>query len=264
MSFETRDGMRGADGGTASFLRIEKALLGELDAVEKARFEADLETDPVLRARYHEARARTSPLSWEKVRAALPDPSGIAPRPEARRAPARAGRGERALAWLDRVLPRFPRPALALGGCLLLLLALLPFTGRDAGFRAKGGAKPQVALEVDGVRVPPGDTYPVKSGAILTFAYRSPGPLFVQIWYSEDGSAPGRFDGKGEDDLRWPAHPDWTYAPQRIQLDGAWKSQRVIIVTSSRPLGPSRAASLAAGRHARGEASVFTFELGQP
>jgi hypothetical protein len=236
---------------------MERALLGELGPAEQACFEADMASDPELRRAYREAASRASRLDWEHIRSALP------PDPKAARPSVRGNGG--LWARLDALFPRIPGPIYALSACLLLAAAMLPFlAGGERGLRAKGSMRPQVALEADGVRVSGQGAFRVGEGAILTFAYRSPGPLRAQIWYSEDGAAPRRFDGKEEEELLWPASPEWGQAPQRIQLEGSWKTERIIILASPRPIPAPRAAALAASGRTDGEVSVFTFTLGRP
>jgi hypothetical protein len=242
-------------GERPSFLSLEKAMLGETDAAEAARIEARLASDPEWAAQWRAAARLRSPLAWERVRQRLRDPASRSPQPP--------GAWPRLAAYLDAVLPRFPRPVLAAAAaCLALALLVLPFAGRidraPDGFRMKGSGRPEVALEVDGARIPPNRGTVAGPGAVLTFSYRSPKPLFAQIWYVEDGGTPRRFDGKGDDNLYWPARGGWTRAPQRVELEGSWKVQRVFIVASPSSLREADAQGFVSGR-ARAPKDVFVF-----
>lgn len=270
-------GDRNRDEGSADrdaripMLRLEKYLLDELPSGEKAGLEAEAARDPRLAAALAEMRETRSNLDWLGLRGSLESRSPAAAAGAAHRSgPARVRSSLRGL-WERRNdgWGGLGRPKLAWAGAFAVLLllapaALAPFKG-DSGFRAKGHARAEVVLEIDGAKVVPGGTRSVKDGAVLGFSYRSLKPLYTQIWYREDGGAPSLFDGRSDSSLYWPASSGWTPAPQRIRLEGQWKAQRVIILASPDRIGPEDARKMILGEMKPGKrAGLFTYDLLRP
>jgi hypothetical protein len=246
----------GAGSPRVSFLRMEKYQLGELTAEQRLQVEREVRENANA-ATYARAMKETQgTLSWLRLRKSLA---------------AENGPGFLASLWarLDAVLPRPSRAALAWGGALCMLLLILPVsmisrTG-GTGLRAKGSSRPEITLEVGDHALSAGQSGHARPGDILTFSYRSAKPLFVQVWYVEDGGSPNAFEGKAETALSWPASSKWQKARQRIMLDGNWKTERVLIVASPERISAEQARRLVFGSDKpKGGVEVFAYDLLQP
>jgi hypothetical protein len=240
-----------------SFLRMEKHRMGELSADESAEVAAEISGGADAALYQSSMDENKSSLTWAQLRRRINEEEN-------------PGRMSGLLARLDAWLPRPSRAVMAWGGALCLLLLVLPValmtrTSETGGLRAKGSGRAEVLLSVGDREAASGQTLHSKSGDVLTFSYRSIQPVFAQIWYVEDGSAPAPFAGKEDEALSWPASSSWRKAPQRIMLDGNWKSERVIIVTSTQRLQAEDARRLASGgEKPKKGAEVFIYELSQP
>lgn len=249
-------------GTPISNLRVERYLLGEMDGEERNLFERDASADPLLAASLLRARETSSPLEWDRLRRRLPLPTAAA---------GTATRSDAIARWIKARFIAPSRSALAWGGALAALLLLIPILdlrairpGED-GMRAKGGARPEILLEIQGEKLAPGQRRAVQSGDIIGFFYRSSKPLYTQIWYVEDLGSPALFDGRPDSSLFWPATSAWISAPQRIRLEGEWKSQKVMILASREILRAQDAQRILRGREkAAGGAELFTYDLYQP
>jgi hypothetical protein len=176
-------------------------------------------------------REKRSRLSWEQMRDRLDtDTARIPKNPSAWKSP-----WDLSKLW-DLIYPRRYGLSLAIGGTLALLLALLPGKQAflvDSGLRAKGATPIEVRLMAGEKTLESGASSPVRNGEILSFSFRSAESLFVRIWYSEDGGSPRYFGGRIDPNLNWPSASSWTRAPQRIQVDGNWKSQEIWVLVST-------------------------------
>jgi hypothetical protein len=250
-----------------SFLRMEKHLLGEDSPRERAALEQELAADPERAAYFRKMRETRNPLDWSRLSARLhPAP---ARRGAAEDGGKRGSLAETAAGWLDALLSFPSRSAMAWSAAFAVLLLVLPVswmaTHQESGLRSKGSAAPEISLEIGGTRLAPGQTRHVTTGEILTFAYRSVKPLYAQIWYSEDDGAPVHFEGKDETSLFWTPSSAWQTAPQRIRLEGDWRTQRILILASPKPVSGDEARRILTGNAEPGKgASILTFDLVQP
>lgn len=252
--------------GAVSFLRMEKLLLGEASPRERAALEQELAADPARAAYFRKMRETRIPMDWDHLCAKLnPSPRRVAAADGRKRGPF----AKPIAAWLNSILPFPSRSAMALTAAFAALLVALPVSWmaahREPTLRFKGAAAPEISIEVAGTRVAPGQTRHVTPGEILTFAYRSVKPLYAQIWYSEDDGAPVRFEGKDETSLFWSPASAWQTAPQRIRLEGDWRTQRIFILASPKPVSGEDARRILTGNAKPGKgASILTFDLVQP
>jgi hypothetical protein len=239
-----------------SLLHLEKYLLNELSPEERLDVESQAAQDGAVGEYLARMKTEVSPLTWSKVRMQAQERRGVEV----------SDFFSAAMRRLSSLFSGPARPLLAWGGVMALLLVLVPVSlHRGGGLRAKGSGQAEVSLQVDGAAVAPGREAHVQSGGILTFSYRSVFPLFAQIWYLEDGGAPSAFEGKGDVSLSWPASSSWTLAQQRIRLEGDWKAQRVIVVTSRNPLSRDEGLKLLSGASKPGKGErMFSFNLLQP
>ncbi|MEO6096432.1 MAG: hypothetical protein ABIW76_12315 [Fibrobacteria bacterium] len=278
--------------GPLSFLRMEKFLLGEASPRERAVLEQELSADPKRAVYFRKMRETRNPMNWSRLSARLHiDPATIAAgerrdvgseaeRNESKERRERMDRKlqnvhargsfpETAAAWLNSILPFPSRSAMAWSVAIAVVLVVLPVswmaTHRESALRFKGSAIPEISLEIGGSRIAPGQTRHVTTGEILTFAYRSGKPLYAQIWYSEDNGSPVHFEGKDETSLFWTPASAWQTAPQRIRLEGDWRTQRILILASPKPVSGEDARRILTGNAKPGKGeSILTFDLVQP
>jgi hypothetical protein len=257
--------------GPVSFLRMEKLLLGEASPRERAALERELAANPARASYFRKMRETRNPMDWSRLEARLdPVPARTAAAHDRCKEPKRRSFAETSAAWLNSVLPFPSRPAMGWSMAFAALLLVLPVSWmslrqEESGLRFKGAAVPEISLEVGGTRIAPGQTRHVTSGEILTFAYRSVKPLYAQVWYSEDDGAPVHFEGKDETSLFWSPASAWQTAPQRIRLEGNWRTQRILILASPKPVSGEDARRILTGNAKPGKgASILTFDLVQP
>jgi hypothetical protein len=248
-----------------SLLRLEKYLLDELTPEERETLEREAARNPRLASSLAEARETRSALDWRGLRARLgpPDPVAVAQSAGLLAFVSRLGKR------LEALLPNPTGPKLAWAGAFAALFLLVPAVllplKSDSGIRAKGHSRAEVVLEVGGSRLSPGQRRHVQAGDILGFSYRSLKPLYTQIWYREDGGVPSLFDGRAESSLFWPASTGWSPAPQRIRLEGDWKIQSVIIVTSHEKISSQDARKIILGEmKPDGYTEISTYDLMRP
>jgi hypothetical protein len=248
-----------------SLLRLEKYLRDELPPGERAKLERDAAQNPLLASSLAEMRETRSALDWRRLRGRLASPDPVAAAQPAGLLAFFSRLGKRMEAWL----PNPTGPKLAWAGAFALLFLLVPAVlfplKSDSGIRAKGHAHAEVVLEIGGSRLSPGQKRNVQTGDILGFSYRSIKPIYTQIWYREDGGAPNLFDGRAESSLFWPASTGWSPAPQRIRLEGDWKNQSVIIVTSREKITAEDARRIILGEmKPNGHTELLTYDLMHP
>ncbi|MDB5047214.1 MAG: hypothetical protein JWO30_285 [Fibrobacteres bacterium] len=242
-----------------SFLKMEKAILGEATAQERVQLERELARDDGLNEYFAEMKATRSSRDWPHLRRLLPASVSR-----------EAGLGTTLAGWLETLLPRPSRSVMAWSAAFaMVLLLVLPVTWvrmqEESGLRSKGGSRPEVNVEVGGVRLAPGQSLHVKNGDILTFSYRSAKPFYSQIWYAEDSGVPSHFEGKEEASLYWPPASSWKKAPQRIRLEGNWKVQRILILASPESAPGADVGRVLSGQEKPKQGSyLFTFDLLQP
>jgi hypothetical protein len=243
-----------------SNLRAERYLLGELTAADQLSFELEIRENPELSAYISELKGISSRLNWEQIRNQLPV-ENVVNQPNSE--------SFSMIKWLDRFLPKTSGPVLRWGGALAMVLLLTPFlwqfNSETFGLRSKGKASPEIKLEIGGKQLEAGQRQSAFSGDIMTFSYRSSKPIYTQIWYVEDLGTLSLFDGRTDSSLFWPATSSWKHAPQRIRLEGDWKSQKVIIITSQKPIHLEDAQRILKGdQKENGHTEIFTYELYQP
>lgn len=273
---ERRDGptgdgeaaLRGPE-GRISLRRLDALMLGTLPAAEADALRLALERDPAAKAYVERLSAMRPRRGYADLEARLRDraPASLPARLRAALATLRPRGGTRP--GNARSAPRLPIFGGAAAAFAALLLGASLWIGRwepagpaEGGFRAKGGARPEIALRHRGTEFVPGALVPARSGDTLAFAYRSADSLHIQIWYQEDGGGPAPMTGPGGFTL--PPATAWTEASQRIRLEGSWKRQQLWILLSRRSLDRERAAD--AVRRGRGDGAVelATYRLAAP
>lgn len=250
-----------------SFLKSEKYLLNELSEAEKKDFEKQLENDPEAQAHLNNLATTQSKLSWNemKQKIALSSEAETVSRKRVQKQVHSTSLPDKLQSLFDKAFS----PRLALAGSFILLLTLLPIfyltTQPENGFRSKGRGIPEVILAIHNQNLVSGKSVSAITGDVLTFSYRSTKPLYTQIWYSEDKSAPQLFDGRKDSSILWPASSSWAIPSQRIQLEGNWKTQQVYIVTSLSKLTNEKAKQfLLLEEKPSSEIHIFSYTLNQP
>lgn len=260
MSDETNPNPSGDGSNRIPFLRLEKYLLDEVSLRQKKQVEEDASKNPDIAASLSDLPKMKSALGWQQIKNQLP--------------PSIPETDNRTLVEIvkhrlgEKI--RVPsKPMMAWAGALVLLVVMAPilisqYVG-SPDIRFKGKNHPEIILEVDGQPIPHGKTRSVAPGGVLSFSYRTPNPLFIQVWYSDDGGPPELFAGKEDANLSWAASSSWQKPPQRIRLEGNWKDQRVMILSSTKmiPMEEARRIILDEAKPKAG-AEVFTYYLKQP
>jgi hypothetical protein len=230
-----------------SLLELERFLLGELEDAAARSIAERAESDPEL-AGYLEGMRREKlgvPLETMKRRlgapAAAPSRSRAPGKPEDR---LRFGDAVRR-AW-GRISAR-PGPGLALAGLVLGFSGLGYLSLREPpsrnGMQVKGMGSAEIVLESKALEYHSGEWVPARTGDTLFILYRSPAPVFCQVWHQEDGSAARPLAAADHSTPAWPASLSWQKARQSLVLEADWRRQEILVLCSQAPFGREAALS---------------------
>lgn len=122
------------------------------------------------------------------------------------------------------------------------------------------GVGPGFRLLLGSGRIDAGGLSEAENGDTLRLAYRSPFPLFVQIWIQENGADPKRLGGSAPGKA-WEAKTAWTNGPASLILEGKWTRQTVWVVWSARDFMPEQAGQAISAGASSGDVHASAFRL---
>jgi hypothetical protein len=268
-------------GKTVSLWEIERFLLGELPGPEAEALRRKIDASPELKSYLEKARSEAPKRTFADFQRFKAERLARESVMESRESAAEAGNARLAAPaapresfglgdWMAGLQKLFhgPRLAYGFGFALLVGLTLWTFHPRqeaalESAHQAKGGDEMELLLKVGGQEVEAGESARARAGDTLSFLYRSPKAVHVQIGYREDGGDLVPFDPAGAAPSPWIPATRWTAAPQRILLEGAWKRQEVWVISGSRALSADEVKALVAGKPGDGKAYVFRLIQGE-
>ena len=232
-----------------SLLQVGKLLEMELDRDERTALEARLNAEvPGYLERLHLDRPERN---WRDLEAKA-----------AARRLLHMGRGYTAVkTWVEGAVRIARRPAfagiVALGIGAGLILWMNPPAHEKAPV-IKGAEATGIRLWVNSVETNEMGTAWVGPGDTLTFQYRSPNPLFVEIWYRDDSSQPLPYVSEVK---QWQPSLSWAPAPGRIVLYSGWSEETVFLLYSSAAFTAGEAREAVAGHRRPDRLGMRAFHL---
>jgi hypothetical protein len=211
-----------------SFLEVERFLANDLSELEKKSFEKRLADDEELQKYMQEVKEQRTSLSFNAVRNRVEQQHAL------------KGSETESLSILVSLVDMFNRftrkPALAYAAVAVLIISFSAVfmvqkgTNKGPGFMSKGDTG--IKLICGERTLQKGSRNPVKPGDTLSFSYRGPDPLFLQVWYQDDdGQYFAYLENSGEA-LLVEASMKWNALPEKVVLDSDWSKEKVFLIYS--------------------------------